>query len=337
MSEEFDPYHEWLGIPASEQPPHHYRLLGIQLFEENPTVIENAADQRMAHLRNFQAGKHTAESQRLLNEVAQAKVCLLNREKKTAYDQLLQRKAYPAILATARPAPGLSEAGLAEIFETPLASTSAIISRRRGKKSQPKSTALVVAVALALVAIGFAVWVTIGHDRPPSEAETAKVENPISVATPRKEAVMKSPGAAKKEMAVPAAAVSKQDSRADLSKAAPVSKLPEREVVAEAKPIPIVDTAEEAKPASQDTAAEKPSPNKSQAPAKRLVPPSADEQKRLMGEIDEIYKPGGGQRIKAALARKLLEDGAERGQPGRAVRTACAAPGRSRATRARRT
>jgi len=83
MSEEFDPYHEWLGIPASEQPPHHYRLLAIQLFEENPTVIENAADQRMAHLRTFQAGKHAAHSQLLLNEVATAKLCLLNPEKKT--------------------------------------------------------------------------------------------------------------------------------------------------------------------------------------------------------------------------------------------------------------
>ncbi len=83
MSEKFDPYHQWLGIPASEQPPHHYRLLGIPAFEESPTVIENAADQRMAHLRTFQTGKHAAESQRLLNEVAAARVCLLNAEKKS--------------------------------------------------------------------------------------------------------------------------------------------------------------------------------------------------------------------------------------------------------------
>ena len=90
MSEEFDLYHEWLGIPASEQPPNHYRLLGIPAFEESPTVIENAADQRMAHLRTFQTGKHGAESQRLLNEVAAARICLLNPQKKTAYDQQLR-------------------------------------------------------------------------------------------------------------------------------------------------------------------------------------------------------------------------------------------------------
>ncbi len=90
MSEKFDPYHEWLGIPASEQPPHHYRLLAIPVFEESPTVIEHAADRQMAHLRTFQTGKHSAESQRLLNEVAAARVCLLHPAKRAAYDQQLR-------------------------------------------------------------------------------------------------------------------------------------------------------------------------------------------------------------------------------------------------------
>jgi formylglycine-generating enzyme required for sulfatase activity len=42
-----------------------------------------------------------------------------------------------------------------------------------------------------------------------------------------------------------------------------------------------------------------------------LAPPSADEQKRLLREVDEVYKPGEAkdQAAKAALARKLLEDG----------------------------
>ena len=29
MSAGFDPLYKWLGIPPDEQPPHHYRLLGI--------------------------------------------------------------------------------------------------------------------------------------------------------------------------------------------------------------------------------------------------------------------------------------------------------------------
>ena len=28
MSDHFDPYYTWLGIPPEEQPPDHYRLIG---------------------------------------------------------------------------------------------------------------------------------------------------------------------------------------------------------------------------------------------------------------------------------------------------------------------
>ncbi|MDY0166739.1 MAG: hypothetical protein RBS80_09365 [Thermoguttaceae bacterium] len=78
----FDPYYRWLSIPPGEEPPNHYRLLGLPQFESNPEVLESAADRLMAHLRTFQAGKHSALSQRVLNEVAAAKVCLLNLDKK---------------------------------------------------------------------------------------------------------------------------------------------------------------------------------------------------------------------------------------------------------------
>ena len=106
MADKFDPYHQWLGIPASEQPPHHYRLLAIAPFENNPTVIENAADQRMAHLRTFQAGKHSQESQRLLNEVAAARICLLNAEKKAAYDRQLRKVLQKPQAPSPPPLPG---------------------------------------------------------------------------------------------------------------------------------------------------------------------------------------------------------------------------------------
>lgn len=87
--EPFDPYYHWLGIPPEEQPPHHYRLLGIRPLEENRDVIQNAADRQMSHLRTFQNGPHGAMSQQLLNEVAAARLCLLS-QKKAAYDQQLR-------------------------------------------------------------------------------------------------------------------------------------------------------------------------------------------------------------------------------------------------------
>jgi hypothetical protein len=94
MPEPFDPYLHWLGIRDPQRPPNHYRLLGVELFESDPEVISNAADRQMAHVRTFQSGRHLAESQKLLNELAAAKVCLLNPEKKAAYDaQLLAERA----------------------------------------------------------------------------------------------------------------------------------------------------------------------------------------------------------------------------------------------------
>ncbi|MGO8749019.1 MAG: SUMF1/EgtB/PvdO family nonheme iron enzyme [Thermoguttaceae bacterium] len=92
MAETFDPYHRWLGISPKDQPPNHYRLLGIDRFEGDPEVIRDAAEQRIGHVRRYQLGKHQATSQRILNELAAAKACLLNPEKKTAYDTQLREK-----------------------------------------------------------------------------------------------------------------------------------------------------------------------------------------------------------------------------------------------------
>lgn len=90
MSADFDPYFKWLGIPPEEQPPTHYRLLAIPVFTSDPEVIENAADQRMAHLRSVQSGQRAALAQALLNQIAMAKVCLLDHGQRATYDQQLR-------------------------------------------------------------------------------------------------------------------------------------------------------------------------------------------------------------------------------------------------------
>lgn len=102
---EFDPYHRWLGIPPEEQPPNHYRLLGITLFESDGEVIRNAADQRMAYLKTSATGQHSELSQRLLNEVSAARVSLLNESKKHAYDDELRRQTAPSRAVPPPPVP----------------------------------------------------------------------------------------------------------------------------------------------------------------------------------------------------------------------------------------
>jgi hypothetical protein len=87
-----DPYYEWLGIPPKHHPPDHYRLLGLELFEDDRNVIATAADRQMTFIKNYQTGPPEAEelSQRILNELATARICLLTPEKKKAYDRSLQ-------------------------------------------------------------------------------------------------------------------------------------------------------------------------------------------------------------------------------------------------------
>ena len=86
MSDAFDPYYKWLGIPLAQQPPNHYRLLGIEKFESDTELIKKAAEAKIKQLRTFQLGKKFSFSQKLLGEIATARVCLLNAKKKAAYD-----------------------------------------------------------------------------------------------------------------------------------------------------------------------------------------------------------------------------------------------------------
>ena len=188
MAEAFDPYHIWLGIPPEDQPPHHYRLLAVKAFESNPDVLESAADQRMSHVRSFQSGKHAAESQKLLNELAAARLCLLSPEKRAAYDRVLKAKlavekptaasppGSPAPakkpLAVARPLtahPASPDAHpTASLGFDPLEQAPARRpSKKRGSNTSP---AIYAGIGLGLIAVVAVAWIAIGSggsdDRP---------------------------------------------------------------------------------------------------------------------------------------------------------------------------
>lgn len=98
MSEAFDAYHEWLGIPPREQPPTAYRLLGIDLFEGNPNVIANAAERQIVYVRSRQLGRHQQAAQGLLNEISSARVLLLDPRRKAEYDAGLAAARQPALV-----------------------------------------------------------------------------------------------------------------------------------------------------------------------------------------------------------------------------------------------
>lgn len=98
MDDAFDPYHKWLGTPPDEQPPNHYRLLGVAALEADLDVISHASDQRMAHIRTFQGGKH-AHFRSVCSTRSPRPKCACSRRhfKKQQYDQmLLEQRAAPA-------------------------------------------------------------------------------------------------------------------------------------------------------------------------------------------------------------------------------------------------
>jgi hypothetical protein len=92
---DFDPYHQWLGIPETERPISKYRLLALVDFEADRDVISTAAERQTVFLRTLQAGEHEVLVAQLLNEVSQARVCLLDGKSKARYDQQLRAAQQP--------------------------------------------------------------------------------------------------------------------------------------------------------------------------------------------------------------------------------------------------
>jgi len=156
MSDVFDPHYKWLGIPPKDQPPDHYRLLGIEKFESDTEVISLATDQRMSFLRTFQTGEYSELSQQLLNEVTAAKLCLLKSDEKARYDATLRTEATaedgsdsPGIEATTAWSPKeLSVAGKPSDV-SPLMTDAAEPTEEPDRQKIRKRSVLLIALGLA--------------------------------------------------------------------------------------------------------------------------------------------------------------------------------------------
>lgn len=161
MGEAFDPYYRWLGIPPDEQPADYYRLLGIKRFEDDPVVIETAADRQTVHLRTFQIGPQAAMSERLLGEVAAARACLLDRAKKAAYDERLWKSSAGEAAEESQPvkaSPPLIDAHLEALLAGAESAAPSRLAPLRRRRKLPRVWLVggIVALVLALVVAGLA-------------------------------------------------------------------------------------------------------------------------------------------------------------------------------------
>ena len=181
MADKFDPYHVWLGISPNEQPANHYRLLGIRQFESDADVIQNAADQRMSHLRNFQIGQHSRLSQQLLNEISLARVCLLNAEKRAAYDAQLRTTG---AVAEASVSPAAQQPDLSDILGSQEVRLPLSWKKGRAKPSMLSQWGLPLA-AILLVVVASGLCVLMLRERSPNSDKPGRDSMRIASTPPK--------------------------------------------------------------------------------------------------------------------------------------------------------
>jgi formylglycine-generating enzyme required for sulfatase activity len=314
MPQAFDPYHKWLGIPKDEQPPHHYRLLAIRVFEDDPDVIQAAADRQMAHLRTYQTGPNGALSQKLLNEVAAARVCLLNPARKTAYDEKLRKELETQTAPATTPPPAAPDSGtvdLGELLEELTAASATQPALKLHSRFHHLPILLGVGIAAAALSITLLVWSIVAVDR------QAPVAQPIESVTNKTEHQNppESPTADHSTQPVPAASTTS--------------------TTATPSPVSAINTAEKGhatadaqanRPAAEPTSGGQPDPAPVALPrdivglpeeSKKWRVPSAARLEELFRQIDETYKINLAGRLaeKIKLANNLLDAAGKTTEP----------------------
>lgn len=336
----FDPYHKWLGIPPKDQPPDHYRLLGLERFESDPDVIAHAADARMTHIKSLATGVFTHLSQEILNAISTARVCLLNPQSKALYDAALwewleqQRMAVPVPvpppLPVEQPSPlrirgqrvsmlVLIAVGMAGCV---LLLISAIVLLLSGREPtiarQEPPPAVVEAPAVsgmpALQATESpqkpteppkpAIPVEMNTEGAPKAEPKPELPEPTVVDTPDE----KEPPSISMTSPIPSRPVEPEvpeTAKPDMQPKAPV----EKDGASQPKPIPKV----EPQPVGKADESPQPSLVASIPDAKRTPVPSADEQAKLQKQVDDVYKPAEATtpQKKLELAEKMFATGDE--------------------------
>jgi len=167
MSSGFDPYHKWLGIPAHEQPANYYRLLGVELFEEDLDAIECAADRLIKYVRDVATVEQRKHAREILDALSAAKRCLLVVERKQAYDAGL--RAGRATTHSKRTQPAQRIASPATVRVTPIAASKGrATASSQPKSKQPAKRLIVIASATALIGVSGIGFVFLRGDSAPT-------------------------------------------------------------------------------------------------------------------------------------------------------------------------
>ena len=111
-----DFYTKWLDVRPGPRPPDYYTLLGVEVFCRDLDAIEHATRQQLTRLDDFalHPDRKTRDAvQNMMNEVARARVDLVNPQRRLDYDRRLAGRLGvplppdppPAVEAETLPAP----------------------------------------------------------------------------------------------------------------------------------------------------------------------------------------------------------------------------------------
>jgi len=89
MAEHFNSYYTFLGLDEELTSPSYYQLLRLKDQESDPDKIHAAAAKAATRVRGHRPGEHAGQWSKLLDEIQAAKDCLLDANRRQAYDQNL--------------------------------------------------------------------------------------------------------------------------------------------------------------------------------------------------------------------------------------------------------
>lgn len=166
MSAPGDPYHVWLGLPPGQQPPNYYRMLGLREFENRPEVIDAAAERQTARLLAVPPEARGPDVQKLLAEIASARLCLLQPARKLAYDEALRQQ----VGGGAAGERGAGVEGLPRMLAPPAQAT--MQAQRKGHWRWG------LAGVAATIAIAVGAWLIVPGSAPPEAEGTLVIDFP---------------------------------------------------------------------------------------------------------------------------------------------------------------
>ncbi len=98
MTEQFNPYKQYLELHTAPKKPTYYELLGVTSDETDEAAIAAGCDDALAKVRGFKPGQNARTWAAILDEISEARAVLTDSDRREAYDKELASGVLPEAL-----------------------------------------------------------------------------------------------------------------------------------------------------------------------------------------------------------------------------------------------